>query len=97
MSALPPKADMDQQGCDVRFVPKADIAPAARLTLFDHLIGASEQRWRHGETEHPGRLGVDHQLELGRLHHRQVRRLRALEYATGIDAHLTIRVTIFGP
>jgi len=27
MSALPPKADMDQSGCDVRFVPKADIRP----------------------------------------------------------------------
>jgi len=26
MSALPPKADMDQCGCDVRFVPKADIS-----------------------------------------------------------------------
>jgi hypothetical protein len=25
MSALPPKADIDQHGCDVRFVPKADI------------------------------------------------------------------------
>jgi len=25
MSALPPKADMDQHGRDVRFVPKADI------------------------------------------------------------------------
>ena len=25
MSALPPKADIDQSGCDVRFVPKADI------------------------------------------------------------------------
>jgi hypothetical protein len=25
MSALPPKADMDQPGCDVRFVPIADI------------------------------------------------------------------------
>jgi hypothetical protein len=24
MSAIPPKADMDQCGCDVRFVPKAD-------------------------------------------------------------------------
>src|SRR5262249_17885414 len=27
MSALPPKADMGQHGLDVRFVPKADIAP----------------------------------------------------------------------
>jgi len=26
MSALPPKADMDQHSPDVRFVPKADIA-----------------------------------------------------------------------
>jgi hypothetical protein len=25
MSALPPKADIDQHGRDVRFVPKADI------------------------------------------------------------------------
>ena len=25
MSALLPKADIDQSGCDVRFVPKADI------------------------------------------------------------------------
>jgi hypothetical protein len=27
MSALPPKADMDQHDRDVRFVPKADIEP----------------------------------------------------------------------
>ena len=25
MSALPPKADIDQDGCNVRFVPEADI------------------------------------------------------------------------
>src|SRR6516164_8636018 len=25
MSALPPKADIDRHGCDVRFVPKADM------------------------------------------------------------------------
>src|SRR5215472_14608161 len=30
MSALPPKADMDQHGRDVRFVPKADICGAAK-------------------------------------------------------------------
>ena len=59
---------------------------------FDHLIGASEQRWRHGETEHPGRLGVDHQLELGRLHHRQVRGLCALGHAAGEDTELTVRI-----
>src|SRR5262249_5493299 len=35
MSALPPKADMDQHGCDVCFVPKADIGTAERVS-FNH-------------------------------------------------------------
>src|SRR5215469_9178119 len=35
MSALPPKADMDQHGLDVRFVPKAEICSAAKISLFD--------------------------------------------------------------
>ena len=30
MSALPPKADMDHQGCDVRFVPEAEVADVPR-------------------------------------------------------------------
>jgi hypothetical protein len=63
-----------------------------RARSFDHLVGNAEQGGRHGEAEHPGGLGVDDQLELGRLHDRQVRRLRALEHATGIDAHLTIGI-----
>ena len=57
--------------------------------LFDHLVGEREQLIGNGQAEHPGSLGVDDQLELGRLHHRQVRRLGALEDATGIDADLT--------
>jgi hypothetical protein len=32
------------------------------------------------------RVEVDHQLELGRLHDRKVRGLRALEDASGVDA-----------
>src|SRR5262249_20420484 len=32
MSALPPKADIDQHGHDVRFVPKADIEPLHSIT-----------------------------------------------------------------
>jgi hypothetical protein len=39
---------------------------------LDHLIGAGEQRRRHGEGEQPRGLGVDHQFELGRPHNRQV-------------------------
>jgi hypothetical protein len=30
MSALPPKPDMVQHGCDVRFVPRADISQLIR-------------------------------------------------------------------
>jgi hypothetical protein len=30
MSALPPKAHMDQHGCDVRFVPPAPFVTAQR-------------------------------------------------------------------
>ncbi len=34
MSALPPKADMAQSGCDVRFVPKADIGRHVASTFL---------------------------------------------------------------
>src|SRR5262245_45944547 len=59
------------------------------FTSFDYLVGAGEQCWWYGEAEHPGGLLVDDELELGRLHDRQIRRLCALEDATGIYAHLT--------
>jgi hypothetical protein len=44
MSALPPIADMDLHGCDVRFVPKADIG-ALRLmnkASFKHMVRDSD-------------------------------------------------------
>src|SRR5215471_18000971 len=53
---------------------------------------AGEQRRRQVKVEGSGGLGVDDQLKFRRLHHRQVRRLRALEDATNIGANLTIRV-----
>src|SRR5262249_51888906 len=56
---------------------------------FDHLVGGDEQLVRHGEAEHPRGLGVDDELELARLHDRQIRGLRALEDAAGIDPELT--------
>src|SRR5438876_12061033 len=59
---------------------------------FDHLVGGREQSVRHGEAEHPGGRGVDDQLELARLHDRQIRGLYALEDATGIDADVTPRI-----
>jgi hypothetical protein len=51
MSALPPKADMDEHDGDVRFVPKSDICSAAKERLFDHRVGAGEQRGWNGEAK----------------------------------------------
>jgi len=39
------------------------------IQLFDHLVGAGDERRRHGEAERPGRYQIDDKLELGRLQH----------------------------
>jgi hypothetical protein len=40
---------------------------ALRKGLFNHLVGAAEQRQRDGQAEHLGGLEVDHELEFGGL------------------------------
>src|SRR6476659_5384894 len=42
---------------------------AINRSLFDHLVGAREQRRWHGEAEGFRSLEVDHHLRLGRLLH----------------------------
>ena len=59
---------------------------------FDHLVGGGEQLGGTVEVEESGGLCVDDQLEFGRLDHRQVRRLSALENAAGIAADLAIGI-----
>jgi len=61
MSALPPKADIRQRNCDVRFGPNSDIAQ-----LFDHLVGAGKYCWRNCEAQLLRDFKIDHQLEVGR-------------------------------
>jgi|SRR6516165_330616 len=92
MSALTLKADICSARADVRFGQKRTHAAQQMGSLLDHLVSAGEQRWRQGQTEHPSGLDIDHQLERCCLYDWKVRRLRALEDATDIDAHLTIRV-----
>src|SRR5215470_4914591 len=85
MSALGPKADMDQHGRYVCFVPKADITSG----LIDYFISAAEQRRRHGEAEHAGGLRVDDQIELVRFDNWQLRGFGALNDAANILTSLT--------
>src|SRR5262245_58518421 len=68
MSALHPKADMCGAPAHVCFGPKADSCSAANRMLFDHFVGACEQRFysitssaatiRPGETERPSAFAV---------------------------------------
>src|SRR5262245_66437113 len=73
------------------------MAAAIRLSQqhscsLDHLVGGGEERWWDGEAEHPSRRNVDDELEPGRLHDRQIRRLRALENAACVDADVAIPI-----
>ena len=67
-----------------------------RGVSFDHLVGGGEQRVRHRQPERPGGFEIDHEFELGRLHHRQIARLGALENPADIYAALAIRIAKLG-
>ncbi len=71
-------------------------APQQTASLFDHLVGADEQRGRHGEAERFGRLHVDHELDLGRLLYRQVGRLGAFEDLVDIAACTAVQIGYIG-
>ena len=49
------------------------------VCLFDHLVGAGEQRRRNSKAERFGSLEVEHRFILGRRLHRQISRFLAFE------------------
>src|SRR5438067_2106955 len=64
--------------------------------LFDHFIGAGEQGRRYFEAKFLRGFEIDNEFELGRLHHREVGRLRALKDFSGVDASLAKRISKIG-
>ena len=62
-----------------------------RSILFDHFVGAAEQRQWNRDAECLGGLEIDEEFDLGGLLHRQVGRFLAFENAAGVDADQTQR------
>src|SRR5262245_19666063 len=63
---------------------------------FDHLVGAGKHRCRHFEAERLRGLQVDDEIELGRLHPRQVGGLLALKDSADIEPGLAIHIELIG-
>src|SRR5262249_42874062 len=60
---------------------RAAVAPRQKAASFDHVIRGRKQRRRDVDAKRLRRLAIEHHLELGRLLHRKVGRLFALEHA----------------
>jgi len=59
---------------------RADAVSRIPDNLFDHLIRASHNGLRHGQTKLLGSLEIDHQLELSRTQNRQFSGIGSVEY-----------------
>src|SRR5262245_19154116 len=101
MSASPPiataKADIGNPSC-LLYPSKRTCAVQSEMSakgqkrtltfLFDHLVGAVEQRTRDGETEFLRGLKIDHKLEFSRRLHWKRAQLFAMKDAIDVFGRL---------
>ena len=93
MSAFHPKATEQRTQFYVGFVPNRTHAPQQTEALFDHLVGAGDERRRKVEAKCLGRLQIDDEVELRGLQYRQITRFLALEGTSSVNANLSIGVS----
>ena len=62
------------------------LAPQQNNPLFDHRIGAGQERSRNFDAQRLGRLHVDDEFEFGRQLDRHIGRLLTFENAADINA-----------
>jgi hypothetical protein len=65
---------------------KRTFCNAAETALFDHLVGESQHFRGDVEVQCLRRLEVDHQLQFGRLHNRQIGRLGTFQDFAGVNS-----------
>ena len=56
--------------------------------LFDHLVGAGDERRGHFNAKHFGGLEIDDQFKPGRLLDRQITGLCTFEYSVDVDCRM---------
>jgi hypothetical protein len=86
----PSMPTIDESGRTAAY-PKFTEA-AGQALLFDHLVGAGEQRWRDLQTQPFRRCDVYDQLKLCRQLDWQIARLRAFDNSTDVNAGSAIRI-----
>src|SRR5262249_60715128 len=67
-------------GCDVRFVPKADVSRCNKQVLFDHISSKGDELVGYRETEGLGGREINDQIEFSWLLDWNLSGLRPAQY-----------------